>query len=163
MTPSRAPLARAAASALCGLLLMACSSHSAALRRAQRHYEDNQFERALALWRELDRQDVRLPPPERARFAYFRGMTDYRLGYRDDARHWLATAQALENESPGALAKTWRERLGAALVDLGRRPSSFRSGAGEHAVQTFEARREVGASRAPGGDAGAADAGVSAP
>jgi hypothetical protein len=117
---------------------LACASYSDALSRGQRYYEDNQYERALALWRDLDRRGAGFSAAERARYAYFRGMTDYRLGYRDDARHWLAIARAADTAHPGGLASEWLERLDSALTDLGRTPSHAGSG-GADVVQTIEA------------------------
>lgn len=116
---------------------LACAGHSDAVERGQRYYEDNQYERALALWRDLDRRDGTFSPAERARFAYFRGMTDYRLGYRDDARHWLAIAKARDAEGAG-LGVDWRERLDGALADLHRETLGMPSD-GSDVIQTIEA------------------------
>jgi hypothetical protein len=123
------------------LLGSGCATYADTIERGQRYYEDNQYERALALWRDLDWRDARLAPAERARFAYFRGMTDYRLGYRGEARHWLAVAREVELRVPGVLLTEWLERLEVALVDLDR---NDRSGP-VHAdvVQTIEAPLET--------------------
>ena len=141
MRPSagRAALASAAlASAALASAALACASHPDALARGQRYYEDNQYERALALWRDLERQRARFSSSERARYAYFRGMTDYRLGFRHEARHWLAIARAIEAENPGRLGSIWLARLDSALAELRRAPS--RSGfEGADAVQIIEA------------------------
>jgi hypothetical protein len=121
-----APAARLAGRALGAwlggsvLLGSGCATNADTIERGRRYYEDNQYERALALWRDLDRRDARLAPAERARFVYFRGMTDYRLGYRDEARHWLAVARQLELGSPGVLQPAWLDRLQVALRDLDR-------------------------------------------
>jgi len=129
---------------------VACASYSDALARGQRYYEDNQYERALALWRDLDRRGAELSPSERARYAYFRGMTDYRLGYRDDARHWLAIAWATDGTHPGGLGTTWLERLDSALTDLGREPARA-GGEGADLVQTIEAPPGAGSTDDPAG------------
>lgn len=107
-------------------LVFGCAGSSDAIARGQRYYEDNQYERALAIWRDLERRDASFPPGERVRYAYLRGMTDYRLGYREDARHWLAIAKANRDRAPGSLEPSWNERLDAALSDLahGAAPSS---------------------------------------
>lgn len=117
--------------------LSSCAGHADALARGQRYYEDNQYERALALWRDLDRREAAFAPRERARYAYFRGMTDYRLGFRDDARHWLAIAKATDAGQPGALGPSWLERLEGALTDLGREALGLRPD-GSDVVQTIE-------------------------
>jgi hypothetical protein len=122
--------------ALCSAL--ACASYSDALARGQRYYEDNQYDRALALWRDLERRGAEFSAAERARYAYLRGMTDYRLGYRDDARHWLAIARAADSAHPGGLGSVWLERLDSALTDLGRASARSAEGAAD-VVQTIEA------------------------
>lgn len=99
-------------------LALGCASNADAIARGQRYYEDNQYERALAIWRDLERRDPGLSPRERTRYAYLRGMTDYRLGYRNDARHWLAVAKANRERAPDALVPSWTDRLDAALADL---------------------------------------------
>jgi hypothetical protein len=100
--------------------LPACAAHRDALARGHWYYEDNRFEQALSVWRELERDESRLRPYERSRYAYLRGMTDYRLGFRDDARHWLGLAKAIEQLHPGGISPEWMERLDAALDDLDR-------------------------------------------
>ena len=109
-------------------LVLACAGTSDAIARGQRYYEDNQYERALAIWRDLERRDVSFEPSDRVRYAYLRGMTDYRLGYRDDARHWLAIAKANRERAPGSLVSSWNERLDAALADLDRGAAPSMSG-----------------------------------
>jgi hypothetical protein len=130
---------------LLGLVLASaasCAGQSDALTRGQRYYEDNQYEKALSLWRDLDRRQVPLSSTERARFAYLRGMTDYRLGFRDDARHWLAVAKSTDVQSPGGLDVSSRERLEGALGDLEREAFGIQSD-GRDVVQTIEAPPEV--------------------
>jgi hypothetical protein len=131
----------------------ACAGYGDALARGQRYYEDNQYERALALWRDLDRREPGFAPVERARYAYFRGMTDYRLGYRDDARHWLAIAKARDMSGAGALGSAWRERLEVALVDLDRETFGIRPD-GKDVVQTIELPPGAGSADESRSDAG---------
>ena len=109
-------------------LVLACAGTSDAIARGQSYYEDNQYERALAIWRDLERRDVTFSPNERVRYAYLRGMTDYRLGYREDARHWLAIAKSNRQMAPGSLVASWNERLDAALADLDRGAAPGTSG-----------------------------------
>ena len=45
-------------------------------------------------------------------------MTDYRIGYRADARHWLAVAKELDGQHKNALPEQWKSRLDPALADL---------------------------------------------
>lgn len=127
---------RVRAALLGGLLAASCATYVDTIERGQRYYEDNQYERALALWRDLDRRGAELAPADRARFAYFRGMTDYRLGFREEARHWLAVARAQQLTARGALDPAWLERLDGALADLER--DEPRGAGANDAVQTIE-------------------------
>lgn len=81
-------------------------------------YEENQYEHALAIWRVLEADTDSLSPNDRARYAYLRGMTDYRLGFRADSRHWLGIAKATDAAQPGGLSAAWHERLEESLADL---------------------------------------------
>lgn len=127
-----------AATALVALCAAACSAHRDALERGHSYYEDNRFEQALAVWRELERDESRLRPYERSRYAYLRGMTDYRLGFRDDARHWLGLARAVEQMHPGGISPEWMERLDAALDDLDREISGLAAREGD-VIQSIDA------------------------
>jgi hypothetical protein len=98
--------------------VMACATYREDLNRGQRLYEENQYERALAIWRNLETDTDSLSFNDQARYAYLRGMTDYRLGFRADARHWLALAKATEHEHPGGLNPEWRERMAKSLDEL---------------------------------------------
>ena len=97
---------------------VACATYREDLNRGQRMYEENQYEHALALWRGLEDDADSLSVNDQARYAYLRGMTDYRLGFRADSRHWLAIAKATELAHPGGLSVEWKERLEQSLTDL---------------------------------------------
>jgi hypothetical protein len=133
---------------------LGCAGYGDAVARGQRYYEDNQYERALALWRDLDRREATFDAGERTRYAYFRGMTDYRLGYREEARHWLAIAKARDATGSGGLGSAWRERLEGALGDLERETFGIHSD-GADVVQTIELLSDAPASDASSSDAGA--------
>lgn len=102
------------------LLALGCATYREDLNRGQRLYEENQYERALAIWRVLEADMDSLSLTDQARYAYLRGMTDYRLGFRPHARHWLGISRAIEKEHPGGLNQEWKERLDASLADLDR-------------------------------------------
>jgi hypothetical protein len=102
------------------LAMCACATYREDLNRGQRLYEENEYERSLAIWRVLEHDMDSLSLNDQARYAYLRGMTDYRLGFRADARHWLAVARAVEQEHPGGLSQQWKQRLEEALADLNR-------------------------------------------
>lgn len=130
---------RKALVALLGLVIASCFGPAEILARGQAYYEDNEYERALAVWRELERHERVLGTTERARYAYLRGMTDYRLGFRDDARHWLGMAKSTEQQHPGSLAPVWMTRLDGALGDLDREMFGIRAEGGDP-VQSIEAQ-----------------------
>lgn len=98
----------------------ACATQHDQLVRSQRAFEQTQYETTLALLRDLERDMTRLSQPEQAEYAYLRGMSDYRIGYRADARHWLAVAKTLDDNSPGVLPTEWKARLGEALEEMNR-------------------------------------------
>ncbi|XXX78510.1 hypothetical protein WMF30_07025 [Sorangium sp. So ce134] len=112
-----------------------CATYTQDLDRARSHYEANRFEQALALFRVLEHDMDSFSSPERAQYAYLRGMTDYRLaelapqgtgvadprkGYRDNARHWLGLAAAIEKQTPGGITSEQKGRLTETLADLNR-------------------------------------------
>ena len=112
-----------------------CATYQQDLSRAAEHYNRNQFESALALFRVLEPDLDSFTTGEQARYAYLRGMTDYRLsglspqgtgvadprkGYRDNARHWLAIANAIEKKTPGGLTPEEKARSEETLADLNR-------------------------------------------
>ena len=105
---------------LLALLVIACSTYREDLNRGQRLYEENQFDHALAIWRLLEDDVDSLDLNDQARYAYLRGMTDYRLGYRPYARHWLGVARSIEKEHPGGLNQEWKDRLEKSLDDLNK-------------------------------------------
>jgi hypothetical protein len=118
--------------------LQGCATYHDDLVRARAHYDGNQFEKALALFRVLEADTDSLSTGEQAQYAYLRGMTDYRLagsslaanvtggaadpkkGYRTNARHWLAVAAAIEKLTPGGLTVDEKARLQEALTDLNK-------------------------------------------
>jgi len=100
------------------LLFVGCTTYHDDLARGQTAFEQDKHERALAIFRSLEADTSQLTTQERGHYAYLRGMTDYRVGYRADARHWLLIARAIESETPGSLPTDWRGRLSEALGDL---------------------------------------------
>jgi hypothetical protein len=110
-----------------------CATYRQDLERARGHYNANQYEPALALFRVLEHDMDSFSEAEKTQYAYLRGMTDYRLsgmanqgttvadpkkGFRDNARHWLAVSVAIEKKTPGGLNADEKQRLADALTDL---------------------------------------------
>jgi hypothetical protein len=106
--------------AIFALAFTACSTYRDHLNRGQRMYDENEYEHALALFRNIEPDIDSLTPNDQARYAYLRGMTDYRLGFRPDARHWLAMAKAFDQANPGGLTPEWKTRTDEAIADLNK-------------------------------------------
>jgi hypothetical protein len=114
-------------------LWVGCATYTMDLDRARRHYQETQFEQALALFRVLEHDLDSFTPAERTQYAYLRGMTDYRLSsgsskgsddtqqaFRSNARYWLGLSAAMEKRAPGSITEEERGRLQEALEDLNR-------------------------------------------
>jgi len=99
-------------------LLAACATYREQLVRTQQAFDANDHDRTMALLRDLEPDLTRLPTSEQAHYAYLRGMTDYRVGHRQDARHWLALAKAFDEASPGTLPADWKHRTNEALEEM---------------------------------------------
>jgi hypothetical protein len=99
-------------------LFAACATYDEDLIRSQRAFEQSEHERALAILRKLEPDTSRFSTVGRAHYAYLRGMTDFRIGYRSDARHWLAIASSIDRETPGSLPPEWEKRMGESLKEL---------------------------------------------
>jgi hypothetical protein len=100
------------------LALASCATYQDELASGQRAFEASEHDRALAIFRALEPDTARLSASDRAHYAYLRGMTDFRIGYRAEARHWLSVASALEQQAPGSLPEDWNKRLGESLKEL---------------------------------------------
>lgn len=107
-----------AVGAVFALGLSGCTTYRDELVRAQNAYEANEHEKALALERAIEPNAPYLNNSERTRYFYLRGMTDFRIGYRGEARHYLAIARAMEVENPGALPTDWKTRMNETLSTL---------------------------------------------
>ncbi len=98
--------------------LSACTTYRDALGRSQIAFQKNEYEQSLGLLRALEPDVGHLTAAEQAQYAYLRGMTDFRIGHRSDARHWLALARAHDDASPGTLPVDWKSRMNEALGEL---------------------------------------------
>ncbi len=97
-----------------------CNTYSNNLNRSKEAFEQNQYERSLAILRALEPDENHLTVGEQAEYAYLRGMTDYRIGYQSDARHWLAVAFEIEKTNPKSLNVDWKTRLDQVLEELNK-------------------------------------------
>jgi hypothetical protein len=100
------------------VLAVGCQTYQDDLTRSQRAFEQNEHEHALAILRLLEPDTFHLSVTEQAQYAYLRGMTDYRIGYKVDARHWLAVAKSMEAQTPGLLPQDWKARMTDALTEM---------------------------------------------
>lgn len=96
----------------------ACTTYQDDLNRSQRAFDQSEHERALAILRQLETDQGRLSTGDRAHYCFLRGMTDYRIGYRADARHWLALASAIETATPGSLPPDSVKRMNESLKEM---------------------------------------------
>jgi len=108
----------AAALVFAALATSACSTYHDQLARGQRAFEQNEHDRSLVILQDLEADLTRMTSSEQASYAYLRGMSDYRIGYQSDARHWLSLAKAYEDGSPGVLPADWKARTNEALTEL---------------------------------------------
>jgi hypothetical protein len=113
----RAPASLVRALAI-GLTLASCATYQDDLGRSQKAFEANDHDRALAILRGLEPDLRHLSTEDQARYAYLRGMTDYRVGYKLESRHWLGIAAAIEGQTPGVLPSDWSKRMTDALKEL---------------------------------------------
>jgi hypothetical protein len=120
-----------------------CQSFNTDLERSQRAFEHADYERALAIFRQIEPEvTIRFTLQEQAQYAYLRGMTDYRVGYKVDARHWLAVAHALDESRAGILPADWRGRLKDTLGELNEQVYSA-------GIETLAESQEQSAKTAP--------------
>jgi hypothetical protein len=105
---------------VCGSLFLGCQNYGDQVQRAQSYYERNQYEVALSVVRDMEAHRDSLTEVERVRYCYVRGMTDFRLGYSDDARYWLGLAKVSLKHAPSALNEDERSRVDESLDELNR-------------------------------------------
>ncbi|MBW2526516.1 MAG: hypothetical protein JRI23_20210, partial [Deltaproteobacteria bacterium] len=105
---------------LCAATTAGCSNYRDDLDRAASHYNRNQYENAIALLQPLELDLDSLSDQERAQYAYYRGMSHFRLNQRRDARHWLGVAAAGEKATNGSLGVEENKRVADTLDELNR-------------------------------------------
>jgi hypothetical protein len=106
--------------ALATLLCVAgCASWTNEIRQAERAYDEARPDAALA-WLDVVGDDNlgRMEVQDRARYLYVRGMTEFRLGRRDDALYHLALAREIRGTDGLGLRREQRELLERTLTEL---------------------------------------------
>lgn len=106
-----------------------CATYRDDLDRAAGHYLGNRYDDAIAMLEVLERDIDSLSAAERARYAYFRGMSHFRVEQKHDARFWLGVAVAREKADAGSLSAEEKKRVEDTLSELNK----ARYGAGAQA------------------------------
>ena len=100
------------------LLGAGCATYESELQRSEEHFTHDDHEASLAGLRMLEADWTHLGARDQARYCYLRGMTDYRIGFKADARHWLAIAAQLDEDTPGSLVPSERSLVNDKLGEL---------------------------------------------
>ncbi|GAC1353044.1 MAG: hypothetical protein NVS3B20_21650 [Polyangiales bacterium] len=95
-----------------------CATYEQELQRAEEHFTRDEHEKSLATLRLLESDWSALDTRNRARYCYLRGLTDYRIGFKADARHWLAIAAQIDTDTPGSLVPSEKNLVNEKLAEL---------------------------------------------
>ena len=107
------------------LVLPACAALSDDMQRAQASYENARYEDTLIWLTDLEDDAPSMDDEMRARYFYLRGMTEYRLGHRSLALHYLAVAREAAEDGAG-LRSEWRQIMDHVLAELTPRTMTHR-------------------------------------
>lgn len=116
--------------ALCLLLLLGagCAQLSDEMFMAETAYEQARYEESDVWLEDLERDVADMGVDMRARFYFLRGMTEYRLGRRNGALHYLALArETAGEEGRGSLREDWVAQMDRTLLELTPNTASFRA------------------------------------
>ncbi len=106
-----------------------CTSWTNEIRQAEIAYDEARPDAALA-WLDVVTDDNlgRMDPTDRIRYLYIRGMTEFRLGRRDDALYHLALAREVSGSDGVGLRREQRELMDRTLSELTpTEPMSYRA------------------------------------
>lgn len=103
-----------------------CAAIREDMQRAEASYEAARYEDTLVWLRDLEDDAPSMDLTLRARYFYLRGMTEYRLGNRSDALHYLAVAREVASEEGADLRPEWRQIMERTLQELTPRDRSHR-------------------------------------
>lgn len=103
-----------------------CAAIADDMRRAEQSYETARYENTLIWLRDLEDDAPGMDLDMRARYFYLRGMTEYRLGHRADALHYLAVAREIASDGGAGLRPEWRQLMDRTLTELTPRGMSWR-------------------------------------
>jgi hypothetical protein len=133
------------------IVLGACATYRDDLERATAHYHANEYDKALALLDVLEPDLDSLTPTERARYAYYRGMSHFRIEQKLHARHWLAFSAASDKANPGALTGEEKKRVEETLAELNKGPWGESSGKAKSKGSSQPAGDDAAPSEGSGG------------
>ncbi|MBX3269354.1 MAG: hypothetical protein KF729_03785 [Sandaracinaceae bacterium] len=111
---------------LFSLACVGCAAVADDLRRAEQSYEAARYENARVWLRDLEGDAPGMDVEMRARYFYLRGMTEYRLGHRADALHYLAVAREIAGDGGAGLRPEWRQLMDRTLSELTPRGMDWR-------------------------------------
>jgi hypothetical protein len=104
--------------AIAALLMLGCAQLPDEMRRAEAEFEDARYENTLIWLTDLEDDAPGMDQEMRARYFYLRGMTEYRLGHRQDALHYLAVAREVAGDEGTGLRPEWRQMMDRTLTEL---------------------------------------------
>ena len=99
-------------------LIGGCAAVSDDMRRAEQTYETARYENTLIWLRDLESEAPGMDLEMRARYYYLRGMTEYRLGHRADALHYLAITREIASDGGAGLRPEWQQIMERTLTEL---------------------------------------------
>ncbi len=107
------------AASLALIALTGCTTWTQEIRQAELAYDEARPDAALA-WLDVVGDDNlgRMDLGDRARYLYVRGMTEFRLGRRDDALYHLALAREVSGGDGVGLRREQRELMNRTLTEL---------------------------------------------
>ena len=123
MTSSRQPHVRRLAALVVATLGLAalggCTTWTNEIRQAEVAYDEARPDAALA-WLDVVTDDNlgRMGENDRIRYLDIRGMTEFRLGRRDDALYHLALAREVSGSDGVGLRREQRELMDRTLTEL---------------------------------------------
>ena len=115
--PPSSPLRSVSCLAL-AFALTGCAALTEDMRRAEASYDAARYEDALVWLVDLEADAPAMGLELRARYFYLRGVTEYRLGHRRDALHYLAVAREVSGDDGAGLRPEWRQIMDRTLEEL---------------------------------------------
>lgn len=95
-----------------------CAAVADEMRRAEASYEQARYQNTLIWLTDLEDDAPGMDQEMRVRYFYLRGMTEYRLGHRQNALHYLAVAREIAGDQGAGLPAQWRQIMDTTLTEL---------------------------------------------